>query len=154
LDAQPSQYEIVVPKGSVAGDKLIISVEGSTLKLTVPDGVQPGDILTFLHKPKPPTAKDMPKVPAARRRRFSASVPWGATDGDRRKPLQARASVEQGKHGEKLLEVDVPPGCHAGDILKVGTASGLCKLTVPEGTEAGTTLVFRPPKQKSFTRGG
>lgn len=135
MDESTLTFEVEVPEACYPGDKLTVVVEGTKVRIVVPDDAREGDILSFVHRKK---AHRMP-----------AKVGESPTK-DRRNSLRARKSIDSGKEN-LMMEVDVPQSAKVGDLLKVMTPTGLCTITVPEGAEPGHILTFVPPKGKSRT---
>ena len=130
-----------MPASTRPGDKLlVVTDEGAKLKITVPDGARVGDVLTFVFH------KSDERKSQTRQRRFSTVV-RRCEDSmtNKRKSLRARRSIDSGKENS-MMEVEVPVGTRAGDVLEVMTPDGrLFSITVPEGTEPGMALVFALP---------
>jgi len=139
----PCTYEITVPEHARPGDKLhVVTDNGDKLRITVADGARAGDTLTFVHTRSG-------RKQQTQGRRFSTSGQRCDEAGkDTRKSLRARKVVggDGGKENSKLMEVDVPVGARAGDVLTVLTPNGLVSLTVPAGADPGDTLEFMLPR--------
>ena len=133
-------YEIEIPSGCFPGDTLVAEINGEKVKVKVPPGGRIGDVLTFVHTPRPRLYSTSSLYYIGDRRSASMrQFPEG------RASLVARRSVESGDDGP-MMEVEVPEGALPGDLLKVTTPSGLCSVPIPVGAVAGTILVFAPPE--------
>ena len=90
--------QVQVPEGLYAGEPMVIDYNGQEFTITIPDGLQGGDLLDV----------DLPVTAANTPNTVMVVVPDGCEDGFFTVDFDGRT-----------FDVGVPKGCHAGDEIEV-----------------------------------
>ena len=132
---QTTKMNILIPEGTCVGDVLEVeSPTGQTIEVVVPAGMEAGMALTV----ESPTGKDEKK----------AGFPENLAP-----TKKLDEELQEGNQPAPKIDILIPEGTCAGDVLEVESAAGLVfEVVVPDGLAAGMTLTVESPTNKDETK--